>query len=219
MSLKKICSCRFFVPVETSTRSPFRMAGTRYASVLPVPVPASASSTPPRSNASATAAAISIWPARGSKSATAPVSGPPSANAALAASTRLQDCRIAELREGSNEPLRSFLPSCNSAILQFCNLRVGIQRESAAQSLHLGADHREGPVVLGCLQRARDEIADGRHFGLAHAARRHRGRADANAACHHGRILIERNRVLVDGDARLSQRRFGDLARDPLREH
>src|ERR1051326_1416302 len=157
MSLKKICSCRFFVPVETSTRSPFRMAGTRYASVLPVPVPASASSTPPRSNASATAAAISIWPARGSKSATAPVSGPPSANAALAASTRLQDCRIAELREGSNEPLRSFLPSCNSAILQFCNLRVGIQRESAAQSLHLGADHGEGPVVLGCLQRARDE--------------------------------------------------------------
>ena len=41
MSLKKSCSCRFLVPVETTTRLPERIAGTRYASVLPVPVPAS----------------------------------------------------------------------------------------------------------------------------------------------------------------------------------
>ena len=41
MSLKKSCSCRFLVPVETTTRLPERIAGTRYASVFPVPVPAS----------------------------------------------------------------------------------------------------------------------------------------------------------------------------------
>ena len=41
MSLKKSCSCRFLVPVEITTRLPDRIAGTRYASVLPVPVPAS----------------------------------------------------------------------------------------------------------------------------------------------------------------------------------
>ena len=43
MSLKKSCSCRFLVPVEMITRLPLRMAGSRYASVLPVPVPASTS--------------------------------------------------------------------------------------------------------------------------------------------------------------------------------
>ena len=35
----------------------------------------------------------------------------------------------------------------------------------------------------------------------------------------HRRILIERNRVLVDGDAGLAERRLGDLAGDALREH
>ena len=55
--------------------------------------------------------------------------------------------------------------------------------------------------------------------GFAHAARGHRRRADADAAGDHRRILIERNRVLVDRDARLAERRFGDLAGDAFREH
>ena len=41
MSLKNSCSWRFFVPVEMTIRLPDRIAGMRYASVLPVPVPAS----------------------------------------------------------------------------------------------------------------------------------------------------------------------------------
>ncbi len=55
--------------------------------------------------------------------------------------------------------------------------------------------------------------------GFAHAARRHRRRAEPDAARHHRRILIERNRVLVDGDAGGAERRLGDLAGDALREH
>ena len=56
------------------------------------------------------------------------------------------------------------------------------------------------------------------HLGFAHAARGHRRRADADAARDHRRILIERNRVLVDGDAGLAERRLGHLAGDALRE-
>ena len=51
---------------------------------------------------------------------------------------------------------------------------------------------------------------------LAHAARRHRRRADADAAGHHRRIRIERDGVLVDRDAGLAERRFGDLAGEPF---
>ncbi len=57
------------------------------------------------------------------------------------------------------------------------------------------------------------------HLGLAHAAGGHRRRADADAARDHRRILIERNRVLVDRDAGLAERRLGHLARDAFREH
>jgi hypothetical protein len=57
--LKKICSCRFLVPVDTRTRCRLRIAGIRYASVLPVPVPASARRTPPLAKTFETASAIS----------------------------------------------------------------------------------------------------------------------------------------------------------------
>ena len=57
------------------------------------------------------------------------------------------------------------------------------------------------------------------HLRLAHAARRDRGRADADAARHHRRVLIEGDGVLVDGDAGLVERGLGDLAGDALREH
>ncbi len=41
MSFSKSCSCSDFVAVEITTRRPLRIAGIKYASVLPVPVPAS----------------------------------------------------------------------------------------------------------------------------------------------------------------------------------
>src|SRR5258708_5901724 len=64
MSLKKSCSCRFLVPVETTIRLPDRMAGTRYARVFPVPVPASTSRCLRSASADSIASAISDWPWR-----------------------------------------------------------------------------------------------------------------------------------------------------------
>ena len=70
----------------------------------------------------------------------------------------------------------------------------------------------------GDRQRARDELADDIHFRLAHAAAGDGGRADADAARDHRRVLIEGNRVLVDGDAGFAERRLRDLAGEPARE-
>ena len=44
------------------------------------------------------------------------------------------------------------------------------------------------------------------HFAFFHAARRQGRRANADAARFHGWVSVERNGVLVDGDARLVQR-------------
>ena len=55
-----------FVAVDTTTLRPESSAGTRYASVLPVPVPASQRSTPPASSVRSTACAIWTWPGRSS---------------------------------------------------------------------------------------------------------------------------------------------------------
>src|SRR6185436_6298736 len=88
MSLKNTCSCRFFVPVDTSTRWRLRMVGIRYASVLPVPVPASASSVPPLSTTEATALAMRRCPSRGSKPGIAVAIAPSSASAASTSAVR-----------------------------------------------------------------------------------------------------------------------------------
>ena len=156
-----------------------------------MPVPASASRTPPSSKTRATAAAISTWPARGSKSGIARASGPPGAKTA-----RVQ-------RAGA------------VAQLGYASGYSGNFRHSASTSARTIA---ERAVVVRRLQRAREQLADDVHLGFAHAARRHRRRADADAARDHRRILIERNRVLVDRDARLAERRLRDLAGDALRE-
>ena len=80
------------------------------------------------------------------------------------------------------------------------------------------AHHRERAVVVGRRQRARDQLANRLHLRFAHPARGHRRRADADPARDHRRIRIERNGVLVDGDAGLVERRLGHLAGNPLRE-
>ena len=64
MSLKKSCSWRFLVPVETTTRLPERIAGTKYASVLPVPVPASTIRCFLSASALSTASAMRSCPSR-----------------------------------------------------------------------------------------------------------------------------------------------------------
>jgi hypothetical protein len=57
------------------------------------------------------------------------------------------------------------------------------------------------------------------HLRFAHAARGDGRRADTDAAGDHRRILVERDRVLVHGDARLAERRFGDFPGQTLGEH
>ena len=97
--------------------------------------------------------------------------------------------------------------------------RSGVQREHPAQLLDFRFHHAERGIVVRRGQRARDELADLVHLALAHAARRDRRRADADAARRHRRVRIERDRVLVDRDAGLAERRFGDLAGEAAREH
>ena len=94
-----------------------------------------------------------------------------------------------------------------------------VQRELPAQLFDFGLHRCERASVVGRGEHARDELGDLIHLGFAHAARGHRRRAEADAAGHHRRILIEGDRVLVDGDAGLAERGLGDLAGDALREH
>ncbi len=194
MSLKKICSCRFLVPVEISTRWRLRMAGTRYASVLPVPVPASASSTPPSSkHARDGGGHLHLAVARlevGQRRASAP-SG--------AKTPRRPH------RRGSAPAVRPASPGTAGTSGTAPRPRRGPSPSAASSS--------------GVFERARDELADDVHLGFAHAARGDRRRADADAARDHRRILIEGDGVLVDRDAGLAERGLGDLAGDALREH
>src|SRR5207248_8099001 len=73
----KSCSCRFFVPVEIITRLPERIAGTRYASVFPVPVPASTIRCRRSVIACSTACAICSCPRRNSYAVCVRESKPP----------------------------------------------------------------------------------------------------------------------------------------------
>jgi len=80
-------------------------------------------------------------------------------------------------------------------------------------------DHADRTLIVGRREHTRDQLADLVHLGFAHSARGHRGRADTDAAGHHRRVLIERNRVLVDGNTGLAKRRFRHLAGQSFREH
>ena len=57
------------------------------------------------------------------------------------------------------------------------------------------------------------------HLGFGHPAGRHSGGTQPDAAGDHRGILIERNRVLVDRDPGLTQRRLRDLSGQALREN
>src|SRR6185436_14733504 len=161
MSLKKICSCRFLVPVETRTRSRLRIAGTRYARVLPVPVPASASRTPPRSKTRATAVAMAICPARGSNCGMARASGPCGAKTRRTASTRgvaargwagggtVGQCTAAQARFSVQRAIRR---SADAFALRQIMVTLGSRlRVTAAPQRILVARRRQpsGPALFG----------------------------------------------------------------------
>ena len=89
---------------------------------------------------------------------------------------------------------------------------------TSGTALDFGANHRQRASSSGaCRARVNSSPIDF-HLGFAHPARRDGRRADADAAGDHRRILVERNRVLVDRDAGLAERGLGDLAGDALGE-
>src|SRR5215218_4082401 len=95
----------------------------------------------------------------------------------------------------------------------------GVEGKFQAERLDVLLYRGQRALVIHVRQCTDDELADLIHRGFTHAARGDRRRADADAAGDHGRILVEWNRVLVDGDARLAERRLRDLPGEAAREH
>src|SRR4029453_1261345 len=79
---------------------------------------------------------------------------------------------------------------------------VLIEREPVRQLLHFAPYRRLDRSRSEIRQHAVDEAPDLRHLRLAHAARGHRGRPDADAAGHHRALRLERDWVLVYGAPR-----------------
>src|SRR6266852_9778565 len=76
----------------------------------------------------------------------------------------------------------------------------------AAQPAHFGRDALKGLLVLRRIQHVGDEVAEVLRLGEAKAARRHRRRADADAAGDERLLRVVRDGVLVYRDVRLAQR-------------
>src|SRR6202140_5628500 len=85
---------------------------------------------------------------------------------------------------------------------------LGVERELIGHSEHLLTDFAQHWGVGAMIERPRDPGCDLPHLGFFHAARGYCGGADANTARLHWRIGIERNRVLVYRNPRLSQSFF-----------
>ena len=132
--------------------------------------------------------------ARPSRSAPARASKPSSARASGPSGAERRDRRVAQLRDSGYSG-------------NFRHRASTFSRTAAATA------SSSGDARTRAMNSAMRSISGSRMPRLVMA-----GRADADAARDHRRILIERNRVLVDGDAGLAERRLGDLAGEPFRE-
>src|SRR5579864_1009132 len=120
-------------------------------------------------------------------------------SAALSRSLRMTELRA---HNAGLKPCATQIPraSCKSGLF----LPLGVEWKVFAEVEHLLADFGERGRVSALVQHLGDPAADLFHLRFFHAARGERGRADAYARGLKRRISVERNRVLVDGDAGLA---------------
>src|SRR4051812_3027617 len=102
--------------------------------------------------------------------------------------------------------VRECLRSCHCVVP---GTALGVERELVAEAEHLLADAGERGGVRAMVERFRDPPTDLLHLRFFHAARGDGGRADTDAARLHRRIGVERDGVLVDGDAGVAERLLG----------
>src|SRR5919106_3419966 len=85
--------------------------------------------------------------------------------------------------------MRALSPACHPR---------GVEGEARTEFLDVAPDAGQARGVVDGLEGLVDEARDGRHLALAHAARRHGRRADADPARHEGAARLEGDGVLVD---------------------
>src|SRR4051812_8260935 len=96
------------------------------------------------------------------------------------------------------------------------SLVLPIHRKLSAQPLHFAAHSRDYAFVAVRFEHVAHEVREKLGFELLHAASRHRGRTDADAARDERLLRVVRHRVLVDGDVRFAKRAFGLAPRQVL---
>src|SRR6266566_3735537 len=109
--------------------------------------------------------------------------------------------------------------SCSSGTVWKFSGSAPISATFFGELQHLFADFSQDRAVSPLVQYFGDPPADLPHLGLLHAACGQGGCADANAARLHRRIRIERNRILIDGNAGFSERLFGLAAEHTFRKY